>query len=274
MRRRTFLCAALASAMLVSVGVRAAITPSCSATISSCGCIINSAAVFVTSGALISASSNVDCIDINASGAVLVLAGDITGPGGVVTADGIHIMSSASNVFISGKTTPGFSLTHAQVTGFATGIQVDGSNVEIHLLNANGNVTNGVVFNGVTGGDWNGSAASSNPGGDGVLISGGSGNIVADANQINTNVNGIEISSSANNRILDSGADSNTVYGIWFGQSNGNEINGSATNSSATGTYIGCFSSGGPTGKKCPAGTTKSQFNSVISSGGNSNSDV
>ena len=277
MRRRAFLCAALASAMLLSLSGRnasAAITGPCGTTISSCGCIISSVDVFVTSGALISSSSNVDCIDISASGAVLVLQGDITGPGGGVTADGIHIMSGASNVFISGKNTPGFSLTHAKVTGFATGIQIDGSNAEVHQLDANGNVNNGVVFNGVTGGDWNGSSANSNAGGDGVLISGGSSNLVADANSVGTNINGIEISSSPNNRILDSAANSNSVYGIWFGQSNGNEINGSATNSNATGTYIGCFSTGGPTGKKCPAGMKTSQFNSMTNSGGNSNSAV
>jgi hypothetical protein len=236
--------------------------------------VISSAAVFITSGALVSGSSSVDCIDISASGAVLVLAGDISGPGGGVTADGIHIMSGASNVFVSGKTTPGFSVTHAKVTGFATGIQVDGSNAEINLLDANGNVTNGVVFNNVTGGDWNGSAANSNAGGDGVLVSGGSGNIINDASKADMNINGIVFSSSSNNRILDSGADSNTGYGIWFEQSNGNEINGTATNSNATGTYIGCFSTGGPTGKKCAGGVKNSQFNSMTNSGGNKNSNA
>jgi hypothetical protein len=264
--------AALASAMLTLVGIRAASAASCSATISSCGCVISSAAVFMTSGPLVSASSTVDCIDISASGAVLIVEGDITGPGGGVTADGIHIMSGASNVFIAGKTTPGFSSTHAKVTGFATGIQIDASNAEINELDANLN-GNGVVFNSVTGGDYNDSVANSNAAGDGVLITGGSGNIVGDANNIDMNNNGIEISSSFNNRILDSGAAHNTVYGIWFGQSSGNEINGSSTNSNATGTYIGCSSTGGPTGKKCPAGKN-SQFNSMTNSGGNSNSDA
>ena len=266
--------AALASVMLMLAGVRAALAASCSTTISSCGCTVDSAEVFVTSGPLSSASTTVDCIDISASGAVLILAGDITGPGGGVTADGIHIMSGASNVFISGKATPGFSLAHAKVSSFATGIQVDGSNAEINQLDANGNVNNGVVFNNVTGGDYNGSAASLNAGGDGVLIKGGSSNLVVDASHIDMNNNGIEISSSSNNRILDSGAGSNKVYGIWFGQSSGNEINGSATDSNATGTYIGCSSSGGPTGTKCPAGVKSSQFNSMTNSGGNKNSDV
>jgi hypothetical protein len=266
--------AAVASVMLTLVGIRAASAASCSATISSCGCAISSAAVFTTSGPLASASSSVDCIDISASGAVLIVAGDITGPGGGVTADGIHIMSGVSNVFIAGKTTPGFSTTHAKVTGFATGLQIDGPNAEINELDADVNVNNGVVFNNVTGGDWNDSAASSNAGGDGVLISGGSSNIVGDAFPIDMNgKNGIEISSSANNRILDSGADHNSVYGIWFGQSNGNEINGTATNSNATGTYIGCSPTGGPTGKKCPGGKN-SQFNSMTNSGGNTNSDA
>jgi hypothetical protein len=267
---------ALASAMLLLIGVRDSSAALCTTTISSCGCVISSANVFITSGALNSVSSSVDCIDISASGAVLVLKGDITGPGGGVTAVGIHIMSSASNVYISGKVTPGFSATHAKVTGFAVGIQIDGSNAEINLLDAKANTTNGVVFNNVTGGDWNGSAASSNTSGDGVLVSGGSGNIIADTSNANAdfNINGIEFSSSSNNRILDSEADSNTQYGIWFGQSSGNEINGTGTNKNTTGTYIGCFSSGGPTGKKCPAGMKKSQFNSMTNSGGNSNSDA
>jgi hypothetical protein len=263
---------ALASAMLTLVGIRTASAASCSATISSCGCVISSAAVFTTSGPLSSASSTVDCIDISASGAVLIVAGDITGPGGGVTADGIQIMSGASNVFIAGKATPGFSSTHAKVTGFASGIQIDGSNAEINELDANLN-GNGVVFSGVTGGDYNDSAASSNAGGDGVLIIGGSGNIVGDGFPMGMNNNGIEISSSSNNRILDSGADHNTVYGMWFGQSSGNQINGSSTNNNATGTYIGCSSTGGPTGTKCPSGKN-SEFNSMTNSGGNSNSDA
>jgi len=263
--------AAIASAMLLAAGVRDASAAACSTTISSCGCTISSAAVFITSGSLVSGSSSVDCIDITASGAVLVLQGDITGPGGGVTADGIHIMSGASNVFISGKATPGFSVTHAKVTGFATGIQVDGSNAEINQLDSNGNTTNGLVFNGVTDGDYWASDAKSNLGGDGVLVSGGSGNLIVDASHIDSNINGIEISSSANNRILDTGASLNTGYGIWFGQSSGNEINGSGTDHNATGTYIGCFSSGGPTGKKCPSGMKPSQFNNMNNSGGNSN---
>ena len=262
--------------MLLIVTVRDSSAASCSTPISACGCVITSASVFTTSGALNSASSSVDCIDISASGAVLVLNGDITGPGGGVTADGIHIMSGASNVYISGKATPGFSGVHARVAGFAVGIQVDGSNAEINLLDANGNATNGVVFNNVTGCDFNGSAAASNSSGDGVLVSGGSGNIVADTSNANadSNINGIVFLNSSNNRILDSAADLNTNYGIWFGQSNGNEINGTSTNSNITGTYIGCFSAGGPTGKKCPSGMKNSQFSSMTSSGGNKNSNA
>src|SRR6266849_205928 len=187
--------AALASVMLALVGVRAASAASCSTTISSCGCVISSADVFTTSGALGSGSATVDCIDINASGAVLIVAGNITGPGGGVTADGIHIMSGASNVFISGRTTPGAG-SHAVVGGFATGIQVDGSNAEIDQLDATGNVTNGVVFNKVTDSDYDDSKADSNPGGDGILINAGSSNIVSD-DEFNLNNNGVEISGSA-----------------------------------------------------------------------------
>ena len=248
---------------------------SCATTIGACGCQVDTAAVYETSGALTSASMSTDCIDITASGAVLVLKGNITGPGGGVTADGIHVMSSASNVFISGQAAPGFlGLTaNAVVGGFATGVQVDGSNAEIDRLNANGNITNGVVLNNVTGGDYDDSEADSNTGGDGVLINGGSGNIVGDS-ETDLNKNGIVVSSSANSRILDSDGSSNMVYGFWIAQSNGNQINGSGTNSNATGTYYGCFSSGGPMGKKCPAGMKNSLFNSMTNSGGNKNSNA
>lgn len=245
----------------------------CSTTISSCGCSIDSAAVFETSGALASADLANDCIDINASGAVLVLAGDITGPGGAVTADGIHIMSGATGVFIAGRTTPGFG-AHAAVKGFATGIQVDASNAEIDQLDASANTTNGVVFNNVTGGDFDDASADNNAGGAGVLISGGSGNIFADANA-DMNKSGVLISGSSTNRIADSEGNHCAVYGVWFDQSNDNHIKDSSTDhNTGAGTYIGCFASGGPTGKRCPAGMKTSNFNRSIFSGGNSNGNA
>ena len=265
-----------AAAITIAMPSRTAFAlASCATTIGACGCQVDTAAVYETSGPLTSASMSTDCIDITASGAVLVLKGNITGPSGGVTADGIHVMSSASNVFISGQAVPGFFglAANAVVGGFATGIQLDGSNAEIDRLNANGNVTNGVVFNKVTGGDYDDSEADSNAGGDGVLIAGGSGNIIGDP-EADMNNNGMVIASSSNNRILDAGAKNNTVYGIWFGQSNGNQLNGGATDSNATGTYIGCFASGGPMGKKCPAGMKNSMFNSMTNSGGNKNSDA
>ncbi|HYK64403.1 MAG TPA: NosD domain-containing protein [Patescibacteria group bacterium] len=272
--------AAWVAIVVLAAGVGAAMPrpafalASCATTIAACGCQADTAAVYETSGPLTSASMTTDCIDVTASGAVLVLTGNITGPGGGVTADGIHVTSGASNVFIWGLATTGvFPLSaNAVVGGFATGVQVDGSNAEIDRLNANGNITNGVVFNNVTGGDYDDSEADSNTGGDGVLVSAGSGNVVGDS-ETDLNNDGIVMASTSNNRILDSGASSNKVYGIWFGQSSGNEINGSGTNSNATGTYFGCFSSGGPTGAKCPSGMTNSLFNSMTNSGGNKNSD-
>jgi hypothetical protein len=269
--------AVIAALMFAGYASPAHALPSCSTTISSCGCSIGSAAVFETSGALVSSDPLTDCIDIAVSGAVLVLAGNITGPGGGVTADGIHIMSGASNVFISGTTTPGFGGTRSVVGDLATGIQVDGSNAEIDHLDATGNVTNGVVFNNVTDSDYDIADADSNAGGDGILMNGGSGNLVVDDN-FDLNNNGVEISGSSNDRIVDTAAGSvkggNKVYGFWLAQSSGNHIKDSASDNGATGTYLGCFASGGPTGKKCPAGMKPSKFNRVIASGGNKNSDV
>src|SRR5260370_30677023 len=258
--------------MSMIVGVRAVSAASCSTTISSCGCVISSADVFITSGALVSGSSSVDCIDINASGAVLIVAGNITGPGGGVRADGIHIMSGASHVFLSGTATPGNSGTRSIVAGFATGIQVDGSNAEIDHLDAIGNVTNGVVFNNVTDSDYDIGSANSNAGGDGILINGGSGNIVSDAT-FHLNQNGVEISGSSNNRIFDTQImgvlAGNNGYGFLIAQSSGNHIKDSETDrNTGTGTYLGCSATGGPSGKKCGK---PSKFNRIIASGGNSN---
>jgi hypothetical protein len=70
------------------------------------------------------ASLTVDCIDITAPGAVLVLAGNISGPGGGVIADGIHVMAAAANSFIVDSTLANFSVRHS-ISGFATGVQVD-----------------------------------------------------------------------------------------------------------------------------------------------------
>jgi len=102
----------------------------CSKSISLCGCSINSAGVFTTNGPLSSSSLTDDCIDIAGAGAVLVLFGNITGLGGAVSAAGIHILSSASNAFVTGRNTPGHG-SHFSVTGFAKGIQIDASNVEV-----------------------------------------------------------------------------------------------------------------------------------------------
>jgi hypothetical protein len=247
----------------------------CSESISQCGCSIDSAGVFTTTGPLSSASLTDDCIDIAANGAVLILFGDITGPGGAASAAGIHILSSASNAFVTGRTTPG-SGAHFSVSGFATGIQNDASNVEIDQLDATGNVTNGVVFNGTTGSDYDDSAADDNKAGAGVLINGGSSNLVADS-EADLNNNGVEVSGAANNRIVDSGAGvtqgGNDVYGFWITQSSGNHIKDSAANNNGgTGTYLGCFPRGGPSGQQCPPGTKPSKFNRIISSGGNKNS--
>jgi len=259
--------------LLLSINASVAMALSdCPTTITSCGCSINAAAVFVTKGPLVSSDPATDCIDIAASGAVLVLGGNITGPGGGVTAAGIHILSGASGVFISGTSTPaGMNETRAIVGGFATGIQVDGANAEIDRLDATGNTINGVIFNNVTGGDYDNADADSNTSGAGVLIMGGSGNIVAD-DTIDSNHDGVIVSSSSTNRIVDSLSDNGTSYGVWFEQANDNHMKDSgATSNLATGTYLGRFATGGPTGKKCHKGMKPSSFNRIIASGGNSN---
>jgi len=266
--RRWSIGAIVVTFMVGRVSVALAL-PSCSATISSCGCTITSAGVFKTSGDLASASASTDCIDISAAGAVLVLFGNLTGPGGAVTADGIHVLSGATNAFISGQTIPQVG-AHALVTGFGTGIQVDASNAEISQLDASGNAANGVVFNNVTGGDYEDADADMNTG-VGVLVTGGSGNLVDD-NTLDGNKSGVVFSSSAMNRIADSEADSNSSYGFWFEQTtNSHAKDSGASKNMATGTYIGCFPSGGPTGQKCPKGASPSNFNRVLASGGSSN---
>lgn len=243
---------------------------SCPLTITSCGCTMDQTAVYQTNGSLASASASVDCIDITAQGAVLVLAGDISGPGGGVTADGIHVMTSASRAFISGSTLPNFSVRHS-ITGFATGVQVDAANVEIDLLNVSSNVNDGVLFNSAGGGDFDDANDVSHNGGAGVRIKGGSSNIVSDST-IDNNGSGVIFQSTQLGRVTDSEADENLTYGFWLDQTAQSHIKDSgASNNGSSGMYLGCQAMGGPTGTKCANGTTATNLNRIIFSGGNKN---
>jgi hypothetical protein len=260
---RSITAVVVVSLLLWSSGVNAA---SCSTPISSCGCEITFGGVYVTSGALISASATVDCIDVTASNVVLILAGDITGPGGGVTADGIHLMSTASNSFVEGANTLGSFTTHT-ISGFATGIQDDASGVLIDLIKANGNVHNGIALTSASNCIVGNSTANGNTG-LGMLSDAGFNNSFPN-DEADSNADGFEITGGSGSVINDSGASMNTGYGMWIKRSNGNAIKDSSTTHNPTGMYIGCAASGGPTGKPCNPSVPPANLNKVQQSGAN-----
>jgi parallel beta-helix repeat protein len=242
---RPIATAAIASLMLMFVGMNAALAASCSVTISSCGCTIDSSGIFKTSGALMSSSSSVDCIDITVSNVVLILQGDITGPSSGVTADGIHVMSGATNSFIEGSTTS----TPNTISGFANGVEADASGATIEDLKANGNSASGIVLSSASNSMIGDSTANLN-GATGIMVDGGINDILSN-DETDSNVNGFEITTGSGNAFNDGGANSNTGYGMWIRASNGNVIKDSSGMNNGTAVYIGCAANKGPTGKPC-----------------------
>jgi hypothetical protein len=229
--------------------------------------VITSGGIFTTSGALISASASVDCIDITAANVVLILAGNLTGPGGAVTADGIHLMSTASNSFVEGSSVVGGTFNDHTISGFATGVQDDASGVIVDSVNANGNVQNGIALTSASNCIVGNSEAKGNSG-IGMLSDGGSNNTFPNDGG-DSNADGFEITGGSGNIISDSGASMNTTYGMWFRGSNKDAVKDSSADHSLTNMYVGCAMSGGPTGKPCTPSVAPSNLNKIQESGFN-----
>ncbi len=113
-------------------------------------------------------SSGGDCIVISASNVILYLNGfPITGGG---TGAGVHVIASASNAFVEGH--------DAVISGFAEGIEIDGSKDLAENFTASSNTDAGVLLNNAKQAKLSNFTADSNAN-DGVRIYKGSYNTVA-----------------------------------------------------------------------------------------------
>jgi len=148
--------------------------PGCSSPITACGCTINSAGNYTVDSDLNATqglTSSGGCIDVAASSVELFTNGhNITGAG-TGTGVGIHLLSGATNLFLSAAG-PGSSYT--TISGWQYGIESETSNVTEEAFYFSGNST-GVLLSGATNNNFSLVAASSNSV-YGVWIEGGSAN--------------------------------------------------------------------------------------------------
>lgn len=176
-------------------------------------------------------SSGGDCMVISASNVILYLNGfPITGGG---TGAGVHVIASASNAFVEGR--------EAVISGFAEGIEIDGSKDLAENFTALNNTDAGVLLNNAKQAKLSNFTADSNAN-DGVRIYKGSYNTVAGS--VNTEANG--------------------RYGIWLLNTSHDSVGGfDAEDNSRVGVYIGC-SATGPIDATCSPSIPPGKYNSIF----------
>ncbi len=173
-------------------------------------------------------SSGGDCIVISASNVILYLNGSPIIGGG--TGAGVHVVESASDAFVEGR--------DAVISGFAEGIEIDGSKDLAENFTTLNNTDAGVLLNNAKQAKLSNFTADSNAT-DGVRIYKGSYNTVA---------GGID-------------AWWNGRYGVWLSSTSHNNVGGfDVRDNSTAGVYIGCSVSG-PSGSKCKV---PSKYNSIF----------
>ena len=177
-----------------------------------------------------------DCLVISASNVTINLNGTIiTGLG---AGAGVHVMPTASNAFIEGQ--------DATITGFADGIEIDGSKATAEHFNANGNTNAGVLLNNshqstVSNFTANGNIASDHINGDGVRV------VKGTQNTIQTFV-----------------AHNNARYGLWLLSTTHNSVTGfDLQDDVIAGLYAGTRASG-PCTSGCKPSMPPSSFNEIF----------
>jgi Right handed beta helix region len=179
-------------------------------------------------------STGGDCLTISASNVILYLNGfPISGAGNGV---GVHILSSASNAFVEGH--------NAVISGFAEGVEIDGSKDLAENFIAESNSDAGVLLNNAKQAKLSNFSADSN-GADGVRLYKGSYNTVAGS-----------ISASYNAR-----------YGIWLYGTSHDSVGGfEVQDNTIAGVYVGCSSTGpSANGSECSPKKMLSKYNSLFS---------
>jgi hypothetical protein len=177
-----------------------------------------------------------DCFVISASNVTINLnRAAITGFG---SGAGVHVMPTASNAFIEGQ--------DATISGFADGIEIDGSKATAENFTANNNLDAGVLLNNAHQSTVSNFTADSNVGSD--KISG----------------DGVRVVKGTQNTIQQLTADRNARFGVWLLSTSHNTVTGFYLQDNViAGLYAGTRASG-PCKAGCKPGTPPSSFNEIF----------
>jgi hypothetical protein len=219
--------------------------------VTKCGTTISSAGFYqVTKSLNVSQARGKDCIDISASNVILdilntnssgnpcsstTIGGDSTSKSPI----GIHILSSAKNVFIEGQ--------NSNVVGWQTGIEDDGSSATGENFNVSNNINIGLLLNGVTGSSFSNFFAG--------ILEDDLGQDCYGVPQSGPQTYGVEVLKSTGAQILNATAAGNALYGIWFDDSSTSRVSlagsGPGVQGNTVGAFwFGCNNNGNPT-KTC-----------------------
>jgi hypothetical protein len=220
-------CAIVLGAALAIPAAAFALVPT---PITACGKITKAGLYELDNTVIASSPAAGDCLVITASNVSLNLNGfDIVG---ATSSVGIHVMKTATKVFIEGN--------GSTIQTFGVGIQIDASNALVDNFSVLSNTDAGVLINKAQQADLSNFYATDNRN-DGVRIYGGGYNVLQ-APVI-----------TGNGR-----------FGVWAQSSSHNSIgNFDITNNSLAGIYIGC-SQAGPS-SLCKSGSPTSNYNSLFS---------
>jgi hypothetical protein len=189
---------AMSAIVLTMVAMGVADAQNCSSSITSCGCTITLPGVYTVDADLTAGqglTSRQGCIDVAAQGVKLITnAHPITGAG-TGTGIGIHLLSSAENVFLEAAGPkpagqlfgPGTTLT-----GWKYALESEASNVISDDFSYRNNTT-------------------------GVLLKGARNNNINDFGATNNSVYGVWIKGGSGNQINCSGVSNNNVAGVYLG---------------------------------------------------------
>jgi hypothetical protein len=192
---------AMSAIVLTMVAMGVADAQNCSSSITSCGCTITSPGVYTVDADLTAGqglTSRQGCIDVAANSVKLITnAHAITGAG-TGTGIGIHLLSSAENVFVEAAgPVPAGQLFGPFTTlmGWQYGLESDASNVISDDFIYRNNTT-GVLLKGARNNNINDFSANNNSA-YGVWIKGGSGNQINCSGSANNKVAGVYLGCSS-----------------------------------------------------------------------------
>lgn len=129
-------------------------------------------------------------------------------------------------------------------------------------FSADDNQSKGIAVSSSSGNSFGDFSADDNSGNN-IELDKSSGNTIGDFSADDGGKSGVLLSGSSSNQVVDCSADDNAVYGIQLQGSSKNLVSYCETDGNTqTGTYLGCATTGGPTGSAC-GGVAASSSNRV-----------